>query len=1117
MRRYMLCLLGLALLASRALGAAHPSTFRVPLMKAPPKMDGRIDPSEWACAVRIDGLTGANGILERRRSCAYVGATVDHLYVAIRSELPAEGSLLAEVRRDAENLVFDDAVEVWIDPTPGAERGTRFQMLANSLGHRWFRAHAYGGAPENPAWHGDWQAASALRTGAVKAWECEIAIPIASLAPGRRADEGSWAINVCRDWKQEWAWSSLNGSEYKPADLFIFSKRGVPAVSSEILGDPFLGNVDARITLANPGTQKVTANVDLLLARDLMPEMRQHQSVSLAPGSPNGGSTVRLAVQDQTTRRFTLTATVSTTNGQRIFERTWTWTASRRPWRWTVARKVIPPLDFQFAYYPYQNRMRILADASHLPKGAAVTRLTAWVRKKGGSVVHRVQFGPLHNGRREESFTLKPLNGVYEIVLRAEGHGISKTEVVKTFERTVFPWEHNRLGTSAKVYPPFVPIRVRNNRVRVVLREIVMADTGLWEQVTSKGRPLLSEPMRWEVRAGSSTIPVHARRMRFTKVTGNAAVAVSQFTAGAFAARIRCGWDYDGLMRADLTLLPSHGKAVEGLDLVVPLRDDEATHYHAMGDGIRNTLYGRVPLGAGTVWTAKQVQCSDLPANFCSYLYVGTPLRGLCWFAENDRNWGWDPSTPNAELIRRPGVVEMRIHLINRPEVITRGRTITFGLMAAPVKPRITADWRHKFRRDNYQLLGTDINWLALGDCGSVYPAGCDMELWRMIARGNCEHLTEADIQKVIERGKRYFEPYGSDRVQTFINHVRYNLTSHYGAKMIFYYNRASYQAAPEFETFKDEWSLTNFRTVPKGNGISEIKIVPSRSYIDHALYWYGKSFDIARNRGVYWDNWFFVGSYNPFAGAYRRKDGQMIPTTGVWGLRELAKRTFQYMNERRMLPITMAHMTSTGILPILSFATVQYDWEWKYSEGDVQTRFPRDYILLVSNGELAGTWPVVLNDHGPQADDPWTARTFAAVAMVHELDCPYPSWSAAGRAQLALFKPVDEILATPGVRAYRYWDDTPPPVRSQDPDFPTIVYSVKGKEAVFAVVSYSDAAKDVDLFIDAAALGFPGGCRVVNTETSAPVPVVNRRITIHLKKHDLCICRILANGAASP
>jgi len=424
-------------------------------------------------------------------------------------------------------------------------------------------------------------------------------------------------------------------------------------------------------------------------------------------------------------------------------------------------------------------------------------------------------------------------------------------------------------------------------------------------------------------------------------------------------------------------------------------------------------------------------------------------------------------------------------------------------------------------------LLGTDINWFALGDCGSVYPAGKDMALWEPLARGNKQKLSETEIQKVIDHGLKYFQPYGEGKVKTYIAHVRHNLTCHLDARMVFYYNRASYQLADEFQTFQDEWGLSDFRTVGKGNGIWEIKIVPSDSYIDHALWWYGKSFDIGGNQGVYWDNYFFVGSYNTtMTDAYKRDDGSTMPSNGLWGLRELVKRTFVYMNERGMRPITMPHMTSTNILPLYSFATVQYDWEWKYSEGDVQYRFPREYILLVSTGELAGTWPVLLGDHGKLANDPWTQRTFAAVCLVHELD----GW---GRNDVwePLFKHVHRLVETPGVEVYRYWDDRPQPIVAESekvpgtfsrngPEgasqkrylepFPTIVYSLKGKETVFAVVSYAEKDLDAAITIDAKALGFEGGYKLFDAETDKQVPVEGNKLKLTIKKHDVREFRIV-------
>ncbi len=328
---------------------------------------------------------------------------------------------------------------------------------------------------------------------------------------------------------------------------------------------------------------------------------------------------------------------------------------------------------------------------------------------------------------------------------------------------------------------------------------------------------------------------------------------------------------------------------------------------------------------------------------------------------------------------------------------------------------------------------------------------------------------------------------------------------------MVFYYNRASFQAAEEFETFKDEWDLTNYRAIGKGNGIGEIKIVPSESYIDHALYWYDKSFEIGGNKGVYWDNWFFAGSYNTqMTGAYAKSDGAFVPSTGIWGLRELCKRTFQMMNEKAMMPLTMPHMTSTSILPLLSFATVQYDWEWKYSEGDVQDRFSREYLQLVSNGELAGTWPVILGDQGKLADDLWTGRTFAAVAMLHELDCAYPSYSKTGQMQRALFKPIDDLLHQPNLQVFRYWDEKPQPIKTDNPDLPSIVYAVPGKQAIAAIVSYADKDETARVTIDAKTLGFKNYI-VTDAESEAELKVENNTVSFPLKRHDLKLLKVTA------
>ena len=107
---------------------------RTPLLRTPPTLDGRIDPKEWAGCAGFDGFLW-EGQLERRRIHAYVGATATHLYIALLSQLPAQGDLLTQVTTDNLKLVYDNSVEVWVDPAPDAERGRAYQLFANAAGH----------------------------------------------------------------------------------------------------------------------------------------------------------------------------------------------------------------------------------------------------------------------------------------------------------------------------------------------------------------------------------------------------------------------------------------------------------------------------------------------------------------------------------------------------------------------------------------------------------------------------------------------------------------------------------------------------------------------------------------------------------------------------------------------------------------------------------------------------------------------------------------------------------------------------------------------------------------------------------------------------------------------
>ncbi len=1120
---------GVAARALFLLAAAARADYVLPLLERAPAIDGRIETAEWATATAFEGFNqvGGDGLLERRRVRGWLAADATTVYVAIRSQLPEEGDLLTAVSRDSLKVAYDDSVEVYINPTPDAADRVDYQFLTNALGKGGYNIHKLGTPAEAEAWRGDWVQASRLHDGV---WDFECAIPVASLGlagQDRQTTAGLWTLNLTRNWKPDWTWSAL-GAGYANAGLRCrFVRTGAPAVQCATEGDRALPPAVHELAVLNPGATPLQVKALLHLQRNNMPELKQEETLALAPGERR---TLRLSVEgNDPTTRYELTARVTSTDGATVFyDRQTKWARAKAAQRWvTTPPAAVLPVDFNFAYYPSRNEMRLALDISGLPKEAAPVSVTAvvrehWTRREVKAV--DVPLAGFQDGRQELRFDLPPLAGDYEIAAKASGTGVPSAETVKPFERKLFPWENLPTGRSPKVYPPFTPIQVAGRTLSTVLRVHELNDLGLWDQVTATAantgiaKPILAAPMRYRVRIGGADVPVQAEALRLTAVKEHTVTTESAFAAGALKAGVKTTWDYDGTVRVDLTLQPTGQTAIEALTLEIPFPAAAATLLHANADRIRAPIAQALPPGTGVVWDAGKVACDEFLRNFCPYIYVGTPVRGLCWFAENDRGWGWDPKTPNLALERRDDQVVLRVYLINQPTVIAAPQTLSFGLLAAPVKPMLAVPgqgpnaWRYRYLRDGYTLLGTDINWFGNHSCGAVYPVGANLYLWEMLARGNREHLSDEEVEAVVRYGRHYFEP-DEAAVATWDAHARHNLRSRYGAKMVFYYNRASCQELPEFETFKDEWCLDDLRTTVKGNGRGEIKIVPTPSYIDFCLYWYARSFEVGANQGVYWDNFFIAPSFNTaMTDAYRRADGSVVPAAGIWGLRELCRRTFVMMNERGMLPITFPHMTSFSPLPLLSFATVQYDWEWKYSEGDVQDRFSREYLLLASTGELAGVWPVPLADQGKLAEDPWTQRTFSAVRLVHELDGG-GGWGAGwvkAHAELAtsLAAPVLALLDQPGLVVYKYWEDRPLPVASGRAEVPAIVYSVPGKEALAALVSYARQDESITVTVDLQTLGFANACTVTDAETGEPLTLAAGKLGFVLKKHDIRLLR---------
>lgn len=424
--------------------------------------------------------------------------------------------------------------------------------------------------------------------------------------------------------------------------------------------------------------------------------------------------------------------------------------------------------EFRFAYFPSFDRLRLLV----LQKTPAFTRWEVALRRKDDDRVLSRHSGSLPMPAAGETVSVPPLEaGAYALTLNLATADDKRRNITRTFTRKHFPWENSALGSERIVIPPFTPMTVDKRRASVscVLRTHEIDNSGLWKQVASQGVPLLAAPMRLEVEAAGKNYTAQGSKVTFTEIEADRVQGHAAWRTGPVRGRTDFSIEYDGVAKLSLRLEPAKER-VDALRLVIPLRTGGAWLMHPVTDLLRFHYAGRIPDGSGTlwdysgrtnavrytqtgkpdadgkVWDSRHVGRNQLPAPFVPYIWLGGTERGICWFAENDRDWNLDPQRPALEIRRQGEATSLIVHLFTRPTSLTRPRTLTFGLMATPAKPmpETPVNFRRWFPGPqvtnteqvvNFGFMGACYYWGAAGPCYAFYPAFKNFSVYDEFAR----------------------------------------------------------------------------------------------------------------------------------------------------------------------------------------------------------------------------------------------------------------------------------------------------------------------------------------------------------------------------------------------
>ncbi|MHB0957154.1 MAG: glycoside hydrolase domain-containing protein [Pirellulaceae bacterium] len=847
-------------------------------------------------------------------------------------------------------------------------------------------------------------------------------------------------------------------------------------------------------------------------------------------------------------------------------------------------------MQWRFAYFPSHHCVRflLLVPPTHFAQWdlclTAVGQAEVLARAEGKLPCHPAG----------ETISVPPLaDGRYELTLALTAGDGTRRELCGTFERHHFAWEGNLLGRDRIVIPPFTPLVVEESSpaligtpqalpssVACVLRRHELDGVGLWRQVTSQGHALLAEPMRLEIVSAGETHIAAGERVTFTGRADDRVEGQAVWTAGPLCGRTEFAFEYDGLMKVSLHIDPN-GARLDGLQLVIPMKSAETWLMHPVTDLLRFHYAGRIPNGQGKlwdyggqvrgvqytetglpddrgkVWDSRHVGRWQLPGPFVPYIWLGGPERGICWFAENDRDWSLDPEQPVLEIRRRGETTELLVRFVTKPVENLRPRTLVFGLMATPAKPMptIPADFRRWWAGSmaaettdtvHFGLMGACYYWGAAGPCFAFYPAQRDFSIYDEFVR--VRRSGQVDRSYTDRWLERFGAPEFAPHLETYRAHVNWTLNffAHdswrKGAAAgkttyaIPYTNARAVNWGEEVRTFADEWSTLDvadprwpgeerFLRVQDGSWalnaygktepLHEFSGIayatdPVASWQDMVMHYCRRMLETFAD-GIYYDDFFLAPNYNPLGPGYIDDQGQLRPGVNIFGFRELAKRTavMQYQMGRR--PLSFIHMTNTNIVPMLSFGTLLLDHEWRdqgdFREQDVHERLLLDEdtsLLLAQSTGLQSGCIGVIHDlfQGPQR--PRFIRSGLAVALTHEMKFPL-YWEELGRTTAEHLSNFGYGL--PDCRVYRYWDE-PSPVTTAGAPAKTLVLSRNGR--AFVVLASYGPAGDVTLTLDHEKLGLPDDATAVNVETRVVIErTAPAQFKLALARHDFVLLLI--------
>ncbi len=677
-----------------------------------PVIDGRLGVEEWRGATRLSGmvLLGGRSLVAGQPDLRLAWQAAG-LVVGVEVPLPPGEKARAQAT-DWDGTVWqDDSVEVHVDPDHGHRRG--YQFVVNALGTR---LDSRGG---DLRYNAEWQAAAINEAGH---WSAEFIIPWAAMEMTAPTPGQTLGLNLAVNASALGGiltWAPLTYGLHAPAQFAHLTLATDLAVS--LLGLDARRSAEPQAEVLGTGSAEVAWTLGWRGAQDRIDSPQQEsRSVSAGQALP---LPLTIPLENGFPKAGSYALTCSATAAGRVL------------FRQAVDLVIGAPLELRAQAFLHEQRLvlTVRSDAAAFPPASSETTLT--VTGAAGVTLDEKRAPAADSGEFRIELPGNRVPGgqltLQATVLRRDTGG--RASATKVLEDPLKPaWLGTQEGLSREVPAPWTPLKIRGSTVSCWDRSYRFERSPFPTAITARSAALLTGPIRLTGACNGTPITWQGERSRTLAEARDKVSLTTTAKAAGLSLAGRVSVEYDGMVRVDVTLTPTAGRAMlADLTLELPLAPEHARYlYHFPGEW-------------GSVANSGFLPPAGWSHAFKPYVWLGDEDRGLAWFCESDRNWYPLGAAAALTIRREDKAVVLRCHLIRGALAVDQPLEYTFGFQATPVKAPEKTVWDYRITHDGAYGLesqpATAGGTVAYPAAGHINAAAGTFECWYRPAFENRE------------------------------------------------------------------------------------------------------------------------------------------------------------------------------------------------------------------------------------------------------------------------------------------------------------------------------------------------------------------------------------------